>query len=201
MFRAKGQRRVMSRQVSSTSARIETRRALITIRNSRPMGPGRSWPLKAYCAASAPRPARVTFRSVSERFRGASPALVDQAELVALRVGHRPPTETVFVKVRIWPTPSASELDDAGGSDLNVIHDDVHVHTVLHHFWLGYSLERNKRRVWILVVKIHELRWTAEPALDPDPKNHCPKGRESLRIGRVDLDPAETTNSWSQVAH
>src|SRR5205823_4967883 len=50
----------------------------------------------------------------------------------------------------------ASKLDDARSSDLNVIDDDVHVHTILHDFWFRYSLERNVWRVRILPIKIHD---------------------------------------------
>jgi hypothetical protein len=68
-------------------------------------------------------------------------------------------------------------------------------------FWFGYSLERNMWRVRILLMKIHELRWTPQPALDFDPENQLPKGGESLRIRCVDLYPTETTNPRSLVAH
>src|SRR5439155_16873583 len=112
-----------------------------------------------------------------------SAALEDQTELVAIGISHRPPAVAIFIEVRIGPTSSASKLDDARSSDLNVVDDDVHVHTILHDFWFGYSLERNMWRVRILLMKIHELRWTPQPALDFDPENQLPKGR------RVAQDP------------
>src|SRR5438270_4185337 len=67
----------------------------------------------------------------------ASSALEDQAELVAVRIGHRSPAKAVLVEVCLGPSSSTSERLDPRGGNIDVVHDEVHVNTVLHDlgFW------------------------------------------------------------------
>src|SRR2546428_5123792 len=70
------------------------------------------------------------------------------------------------------------------------------MHAVLDDLRFGHALKGHVRRVRRLAGQVHELWRRPQPAVDLYAEHRRPEPREALRIGAVDLDPADTSDGF-----
>src|SRR2546428_8744490 len=123
-------------------------------------------------------------------------SVVDEAELVPLRIGHGPPGVAVLPEVGLGPSPAPAQRLDARRGSVHVVDQEIEVHPIPHGLRLRHALKGHVRRIRGLGGQIHELRGRPEPAMDLDAENRGPKHRETLGVRAIDLDPADASDRF-----